>query len=84
MDSRTLKLMNNIDAYLEHPPPGVPDQLVEQITNTKEMLSAPMFSGESPGERESREVAEATMPPDVSDEYNGVTDNNNVGVLGQL
>lgn len=76
MDARTIKLMNSIDDYLDHIPSGVPDQIVQQMQNTKDMLSAPIYSGESPGERAAREVSEANMPEEVSEEYN-----DNAGVL---
>lgn len=70
MDSRTLKLLNSIDSYLENPPPGAPEQLMQEISNIREMASAPRFTGESPGERVAREVSESTMPPEVAAEYN--------------
>lgn len=86
MDSRTAKLLQQVNAYLESPPHGVPDQLVEQITNTRDMLQAPRYTDESPGQREAREVAEAHMPEEVAKKYFGgqsqeEAQSANVGVL---
>lgn len=84
MDSQTRKLMQSIDAYLENPPREVPEQLIQTITDTREMLSAPLYSEESPGEREAREVGEQAMPEDMANQYyeDGTEQvNNNVGVF---
>lgn len=68
MDARTQRLLASIQGYLDNPPPGLPEQLVDQITSTQEMLTAPRYSEESPGERSAREAAERTMPEDVYNE----------------
>lgn len=84
MDARSRKLLSQIDMYLETPPPGIPDQLISSITDLREMITAPRFAGESPGEREAREVSEQTMPDDTSEEYysnDTKTSNENVGVF---
>ncbi len=84
MDARSLKLLSQIDTYLETPPPGVPEQLISSIQDLREMITAPRFSGESPGEQEAREVSEQTMPQDTSDEYysnESESQNENVGVF---
>lgn len=69
MDARSRKLLSQIDTYLETPPPGVPEQIISSIQDLREMITAPRFSEESPGEREAREVSEQTMPQDTSEEY---------------
>ncbi len=65
MDSRTHRLLTSINDYIDNPPPGVPQQLMQEIETAKEMLSAPLYSQESPGEQEAREVAKETMPEDA-------------------
>lgn len=87
MDARSLKLLSQIDTYLETPPPGVPDQLISSIQDLREMITAPRYSEETPGEREAREVAEQTMPDDTSDEYYSHEDESqgeNVGVFNTI
>ena len=88
MDTSTTKILNAIDAYLEHPPHGAPEQIVDYLGDMREMLSAPRLSEESPGERSAREVAEATMPEEVSEEYYSndsmESDNSDVGVFQEI
>jgi hypothetical protein len=84
MDSRTRRLLTSLDAYLEHPPKGAPDTLISQLKETQEMVSAPIFSEESPGEKDAREIAEKNMPPELYEQMypdETGTDDAQVGVL---
>lgn len=65
MDSRTRRLVQQIDAYMENPPPGAPEQLLSSAEELKDKLTAPIYDNESPGEKAAREVAEKALPEDV-------------------
>lgn len=87
MDARTANLLQSLQGYLEHPPPGVPEQLISEMNNMHEMLSAPRYSEESPGEQSAREAAQKTMPSDVYERMYGddsESSDSDVGVFGQV
>jgi hypothetical protein len=61
--------------------------MLESMTELKEMITAPRYSQESPGEREAREVAEKTMPEGIPEQYysdDGESENSDVGVFQQI
>lgn len=82
MDARTHRLLSDIQAYIEEPPKGLPEELLGNLKELTEQLEAPRYSEESPGEKSAREVAKDSMDPGVFKEYypEGVSEENEVGV----
>lgn len=84
MDARTAKVYQALDSFMEVNGASLPDELKEQLTRTKDMLSAPLYSPESPGEEAARQVSEANMPDELSEEYYKDNPDVNVGVFGKV
>ncbi len=58
MDAKLNRLLRELDSYLNDPPIDTPPDLLVQLESAKDMLEAPRYSEESPGERSAREIAE--------------------------
>jgi hypothetical protein len=87
MDARTRRFLTALDEYINNdgePRTDLPEPLLESLVDLKEMVEAPRYSQESPGEREAREVAEEHMPEEVVNELYSEDDESsdeNIGVL---
>lgn len=64
-DAATMRLLEALDHYKEFHSRRAPQDLLDQVTEVTDMLRAPRYAGETPGERAAREVAEDHAPADV-------------------